>query len=110
MRAFGFLAVANLVVGLLAAKSVDASSCDSLGRWNKPHAPFKIYGESYYVGTGGLSSILIASDRGHVLIDGALEESAPLIVANIRALGFRIEDVKLILNSHVHCDHAGGVA
>jgi metallo-beta-lactamase class B len=61
------------------------------------------------VGTQGLSSVLITSDKGHVLLDGALPEAAPMIVDNIRALGYRIEDVKLILNSHVHGDHAGGI-
>ena len=84
--------------------------CSSCAIWNAPQAPFRIYGNTYYVGPHGLSSILITSDHGHVLIDGALPESAPLIAANIRALGFRLEDVKLILNSHVHSDHAGGIA
>ena len=54
--------------------------------------------------------MLITSGTGHVLIDGALPESAPLIVANIRSLGFRIEDIKVIINSHAHFDHAGGIA
>jgi metallo-beta-lactamase class B len=85
-------------------------SCANCAAWNKPHPAFKIYGNTYYVGTDGLSSVLIAASTGHVLIDGALSESAPLIVANIRSLGFRIEDVKLILNSHVHFDHAGGIS
>jgi metallo-beta-lactamase class B len=57
-----------------------------------------------------LGSVLITSPAGHILIDGALPESVPQIVANIRALGFRVEDVKLIVNSHVHFDHAGGIA
>jgi metallo-beta-lactamase class B len=57
-----------------------------------------------------LSSLLITSGSGHILIDGDLHESAQQIVSNIRSLGFRIEDVKLILNSHVHFDHAGGIA
>ena len=61
------------------------------------------------MGTRGLSAILITSPEGHVLIDGALPESAPRIIANIRALGFRVEDVRLILNSHAHFDHAGGI-
>jgi metallo-beta-lactamase class B len=78
--------------------------------WNVAQKPFQVYGNTYYVGTQGLGSILITAPTGHVLIDGALPESASLIVANIRALGFRIEDVKLILNSHVHFDHAGGIA
>lgn len=75
-----------------------------------PQKPFLIYGNTYYVGTHGLASILVAADAGHVLIDGALPESVAQIAANIRSLGFRIEDVKLIVNSHAHFDHAGGIA
>jgi metallo-beta-lactamase class B len=86
------------------------SSCANCVAWNKPHAAFRIYGNTYYVGTDGLSSVLITSSTGDLLIDGALPESAPRIAANIRSLGFRIEDVKLIVNSHVHFDHAGGIA
>ena len=84
--------------------------CSQCAVWNTPQTPFRIFGNTYYVGPHGLSSILITSESGHVLIDGALPESAQQIVANIRALGFRIEDVKLILSSHVHFDHAGGIA
>ena len=98
-----------MLVAPLPAQDVNAS-CSSCAVWNKPQRPFRIYGNTYYVGTHGLSSVLIASEGGHVLIDGALQESAPLIAANIRALGFRIEDVKLIVTSHAHFDHAGGVA
>ncbi len=78
--------------------------------WNVPHEPFHIFGSVYFVGVQGLSSILITSPHGHILIDGDLPESVPNIVKSIRALGFRIEDVKLILNSHDHYDHAGGIA
>jgi metallo-beta-lactamase class B len=84
--------------------------CPSCAEWNAPQAPFRIYGNTYYVGPHGLSSILITSDEGHVLIDGALAESAGQIAAHIRQLGFRVKDVKLIVNSHVHFDHAGGIA
>jgi len=84
--------------------------CADCAVWNAPQAPFRIYGNTYYVGVHGLSAILITSGQGHVLIDGDLAESAPRIAASIRALGFRVEDVKLILNSHVHYDHAGGLA
>jgi metallo-beta-lactamase class B len=72
--------------------------------------PFRVFGNTYYVGTHGLGSILITSDSGHVLIDGGLAQSADVIIANIRALGFRIRDVKLIVNSHAHFDHAGGIS
>jgi metallo-beta-lactamase class B len=84
--------------------------CPSCAEWNAPHAPLHIYGNSWYVGTDGLAAILLTSDEGHVLIDGGLAESAAPIAASIRALGFRIEDVALIVNSHVHYDHAGGIA
>lgn len=88
----------------------DSSSCPKCAQWNVSQQPFQIYGNTYYVGVHGLSSILITSPGGDILIDGDLEESAPKIAANIRSLGFRVEDVKLILNSHVHYDHAGGIA
>lgn len=78
--------------------------------WSQSQKSFQIYGNVYYVGTAGLSSILITSKDGHVLIDGALPQSAPMIVENMKALGFKIADVKLILNTHVHFDHAGGIA
>jgi metallo-beta-lactamase class B len=87
-----------------------ASSCADCPEWNKPQQPFRVYGNTYYVGPHGLSSILITSRAGHVLIDSALPESVPQVVANIRSLGFRIEDVKLIVNSHVHFDHGGGIS
>lgn len=85
-------------------------TCPSCAEWNAPQQPLRLFGNSYWVGTHGVGSILITSPQGHVLIDGALPESAPAILAHIRALGFRVEDVKLILNSHAHFDHAGGIA
>lgn len=84
--------------------------CPNCAAWNIPQQPFRIYGNTYYVGTHGLSSVLITSSSGHVLIDGGLPESAAQIAANVRQLGFRVEDVKVLLNSHVHFDHAGGLA
>ena len=93
-----------------AAAQTAASACSQCAEWNRPQKPFHIFGNSYYVGTHGISAILITSKSGHVLIDGALPESAEQIASNIRTLGFRIEDVKIILSSHVHFDHAGGIA
>lgn len=83
--------------------------CSSCNEWNQPQKPFKVHGNTWYVGTTELSALLITGPQGHVLLDGALPQSAPLIAASIKALGFRIEDVKLILNSHEHFDHAGGI-
>lgn len=73
-------------------------------------APFRLFANTYYVGTQEASSVLITSSEGHVLIDAGLPESASTIIANIAALGFRIEDVKMIMNSHGHAEHAGGLA
>jgi metallo-beta-lactamase class B len=106
------LATFLLVIAALAFGQTGArrSSCTDCPEWNKPQKPFRVYGNTYYVGPHGLSSILITSRAGHVLIDSALPESVPQVVANIKSLGFRIEDVKLIVNSHVHFDHAGGIS
>jgi metallo-beta-lactamase class B len=84
-------------------------TCDDCATWNKPREPFKVYGNTYYVGTDGLSALLVTSDAGHVLLDGGLSQSAPLIVDNVRKLGFAPEDIEWILVSHGHFDHAGGV-
>jgi len=103
----GILGVAALMfVSGVTAKEIECEQCET---WNKDRAPFRIFGNTYYVGTG-VSSVLITSPTGHVLIDGALPQSAPLIAKHIEKLGFRITDVKLILNSHVHFDHVGGLA
>lgn len=107
-RRFCALALAALLTPAPAfSAEYSCADCDS---WNAPHAPFRIHGNTWYVGTQGLSALLVTSDRGHVLIDGGLPQSAPRIAASIAALGFRLGDVKLILNSHAHFDHAGGIA
>lgn len=94
----------------LFAKGYAPDQCSNCEQWNEPNRAEHLFGNTYYVGTGGLSSILIASPSGHVLIDGALPNSAPIILNNIRSLGFDPADVKLMLNSHPHFDHAGGFA
>jgi metallo-beta-lactamase class B len=95
------LAAAGLVTCLQPAAAND---------WNTPQEPFALYGNTYYVGTHGLSAVLITSPQGHILIDGGSEKSAPQIVRNMRQLGFKVEDIRFILNSHAHSDHAGGIA
>ena len=78
--------------------------------WTTPQKPFRIIGNTYYVGTEDLAVYLIASPKGDVLIDGALVETVPQIEKNIAALGFKLSDIKLILNTHAHYDHAAGLA
>jgi metallo-beta-lactamase class B len=83
--------------------------CDSCAEWNQPREPFQVFGNTYYVGVAGLSAVLITSDAGLILVDGALPQSVPLIDTGIRKLGFNTGDIKLILNGHTHYDHAGGL-
>jgi len=105
------LAISLLVSAGQTALRPDAPiKCESCDEWNVPIEGFKVFGNTYYVGTAGLSALLITSDQGHILLDGGLTQSAPLIAANIIKLGFKVEDIKLILNSHAHYDHAAGIA
>ena len=76
----------------------------------KPAEPFRIAGNFYYVGANDVTSFLITGPEGHVLIDGGYPGTAPMIVASIAKLGFDIRDVKVLLNSDPHKDHAGGLA
>ena len=78
--------------------------------WSTPHEPFHVAGNIYYVGTAGLASWLIVTPAGDILLDGTLPGNVPQIEANIVKLGFRLGDVKILLNTHAHYDHAGGLA
>ncbi len=84
--------------------------CDNCEDWNQPQAPFRIYGDTWYVGTSGLSSILVETSDGLVLFDGALPQSVHLIAENIRSLGLDPLEIAAIFVSHAHYDHVGGVA
>jgi metallo-beta-lactamase class B len=87
-----------------------ALACENSDDWNKPAPPVRIHANTYLVGTCGISAILITGSDGNVLIDGGTEQGADLIADNIRALGFRVSDVRIILHSHEHPDHVGGIA
>lgn len=92
---------ASLVAGMASTVSAD---------WDDPQQPFVLYGNTHYVGPRGLSSVLITSPDGHILIDGGSPKSPGQIARNIAELGFKLSDVKYILNSHEHFDHAGGIS
>ena len=87
-----------------------AAACKDWDDWDKPAPPVRVHANTFLVGTCGISSILITGEQGDVLIDGGTEAGADLIADNIRKLGFRLSDVKIILQSHEHIDHIGGVA
>lgn len=95
-----------VTLALMAAMQWTAANAE----WNRPVAPFRIAGNLYYVGAAEVSSFLLTSPEGHVLLDSGFRETVPQIEANIVKLGFRVEDVRLLLNTHAHFDHAGGLA
>jgi metallo-beta-lactamase class B len=102
----------NVLVALIFALVNGAfGQADETSRsWNKPVPPFRIVGNLYYAGATEITSFLITTPQGHILLDGGFVETAPQIEHNIAELGFKLEDVKLLLNSHAHFDHAGGLA
>ncbi|HET7709809.1 MAG TPA: subclass B3 metallo-beta-lactamase [Sphingomicrobium sp.] len=87
-----------------------AAACKDWDDWDKPAPPVRVHGNTYYVGTCGISAILVTDKSGHILIDGATEAGAEVIAGNIQRLGFNLSDVKYLLHSHEHLDHVGGIA
>lgn len=96
------------------ASSIEIPECPAnagvMDGWDDRAPPRKIFGNVYYVGTCGITALLVTSPQGHVVLDGATEAGGSAIAANIEALGFNPADVKCLLNSHEHSDHAGGLA
>ncbi|MFD2401955.1 MBL fold metallo-hydrolase [Novosphingobium soli] len=85
-------------------------ACAGKDGWADPGPPARIFANTWYVGTCGISAILITGEEGHVLIDGGVARAAPLVLANIRSAGFDPQDVRWILASHEHLDHVGALA
>jgi metallo-beta-lactamase class B len=92
---------AALVIVLLGAGTLFAQ---------KPLEPFRIIRNIYYVGAADVTAYLIVTPKGHILLDGGFAETAPVILANVQKLGFHATDIRILLNSHAHYDHAGGLA
>jgi len=78
--------------------------------WTAPQTPYRIIGNVYYVGSKELASFLITTPQGLILINSNLTSSVPMIRKNVEALGFRFSDIKILLISHAHFDHASGSA
>ena len=101
----------KLLILLLAAAHVClAQSADDIKLGIAPVEPFRIAGNIYYVGSSDLTSYLIVTKKGNILIDSGMKEMVPQVKANIEKLGFKFGDIKIILNSHAHFDHAAGIA
>lgn len=98
------------LVVLLALPHKVANAQFPTNDWNHPFKPFQIIGNIYYVGTNNLACYIIKTSAGLILLDTAMQESAPIVRGNIEALGFRLKDIKIILASHAHFDHVAGHA
>lgn len=94
----------------LRAATASGQATEEWRSWNQPVEPFRIAENLYYVGASDIASYLITTPEGHILIDGGFVETAPQIEANVVKLGFKLADVEILLNSHAHFDHAGGLA
>ena len=99
------LAIATAFPAFARAQANDLSR-----NMNQPVPPFHIIGNIYYVGASDITSYLIVTSSGDILLDGGFVETGPQIEANIKTLGFKLSDVKILISSHEHLDHAGGFA
>jgi len=117
MLKLGHLWIALTLVSLQASAETTGSHsdiapkvCSNCGEWNAPREPFLLAANTWYVGPGGLAAVLIDTGSGLALIDAGLPQSAAQIATHIRQLGFDLAELRWILNSHAHFDHAGGIA
>ena len=99
---------ATVLALLVAGVSVLRAQSDP--SWRQPFDAVRIVGNVYYVGTRGLSSFLIVTPAGGIIIDSGEAETVPFIRASVEKLGFRLSDIKILLTGHAHFDHVGGHA
>jgi metallo-beta-lactamase class B len=101
----------HLLLGTVAlVAAVFASAAVAAEGDNNPIPPFRIADDLYYVGASDIASYLVVTRAGLILIDGGYEKTAPLILRNLKTLGFDPAEVKVLLSTHAHLDHAGGLA
>ncbi|MFB6416103.1 MULTISPECIES: BJP family subclass B3 metallo-beta-lactamase [Bradyrhizobium] len=92
------------------AQTLKAFLASVMQKWTAPFEPFQLIGNIYYVGTEGIAVYVIKTSQGLILIDTAMPQSTGMIKDNIAKLGFKVADIKIVLNSHAHLDHTGGFA
>src|SRR5215208_3089082 len=100
----------GLAIGVCLAVVAAAQYAKYTPEWNEPQTPHRIAGNVYYVGTTELSVILITTSNGHILIDPSFEETVPLIKASVSRLGLKYEDIRVLLTTQAHYDHAAALA
>ncbi len=105
-----FVALFFISFSLLCPAAMNAQPDEESRSWNQPVKPFRLIGNIYYVGASDVTSYLIVTPQGNILLDSGFAETVPQIRQNIAQLGFRLEDVKILINGHAHYDHAGGLA
>jgi metallo-beta-lactamase class B len=109
--AFVVLASLMVICGMAFAQGgPPAGAAGGANPMKAPFAPFHIIGNIYYVGSTGLACYLITTPQGNILLDTGYPDMASQIEGNIKALGFKLEDTKILINSHAHIDHGGGMA
>ncbi len=104
------IAAIGCALCVVALSAQDYPRNDDHRAWNKPTTPFRIVGPIHYVGTFDLASYLITTSQGHILMDSGLESNAAQLRSSIEALGFAVKDVRILLNTQAHFDHAAGLA
>ncbi len=110
MRRICFRLSFSLLLTLLCLARAAGQATEEARKWNQPVEPYRVIGNVYYVGASDVTSFLIVTPAGHILLDSGFAATVPLIRRNVERLGFRMEDVKILINSHAHYDHAGGLA
>ena len=105
-----FVTLLLISFSLFCSSATNAQADAESRSWNQPVKPFRIIGNIYYVGASDVTSYLIVTPKGHILLDSGFVETVPQIQQNVAQLGFKLNDIKILINSHAHYDHAGGLA
>ena len=110
MKALSVKIMPAKAICFLSAILISGFACAEDPTWSAPHAPYQITDNIYAVGTEGIGVYLITTPKGHILLDASTEQGAAVVEANIKTLGFKLTDIKYLIENHAHSDHVGGMA